>query len=274
MNNLDKINITNLKVFAYHGVFENEKKNGQDFFINATLYLDMHKAGLSDDLSLSVNYGEVCEFITNTLCEKNFDLIEAAATYTTTKLLINYPKIVQVDFELCKPHAPVGLPFENISVKISRKWHKVYVAVGSNLGDIKEIINTALSSIKENTFIKSTACSTLITTKPYGYVDQPDFINGAICFYTLYTPNELLDYLHTLEANAKRVRNIHWGPRTLDLDILFYDDLIMYTKDLIIPHPEIEKRDFVLIPMNELNPYLIHPVLNKSIKELYSLLLA
>ena len=85
---------------------------------------------------------------------------------------------------------------------------------------------------------------------------------------TILTANELLELLLSIEKEAKREREIHWGPRTLDLDLLFYDDLILDTKKLTIPHPELHKRGFVLEPMAQLNPYFRHPILNMRIKEL------
>ncbi len=268
MHNLDIITIKNLRVFAHHGVFIEEKENGQDFFVSASLYIDTYDAINTDDINNALNYGEVCEYITKILSQKSYNLIEAAAENTIFSILKHFPQIQKIDFELSKPHAPVGLPFENISVKMTRMWHKAYIALGSNMGDSKLYIEEAINSMKNNTNIKDINVSNLIITKPYGYTQQPDFLNCALCLYTLYTPHQLLSFLQTLETNAKRVRDIHWGPRTLDLDILFFDNLTMHTKDLIIPHPEIEKREFVLAPMNELNPYLIHPLLGKSIKEL------
>ena len=82
-------------------------------------------------------------------------------------------------------------------------------------------------------------------------------------------PEELLIVLHSIEANANRVREVHWGPRTLDLDILFYDDEIYVSKDLIIPHVDMENRDFVLRPMCQIAPYYMHPVFRKSMKQMY-----
>lgn len=110
--------------------------------------------------------------------------------------------------------------------------------------------------------------SDLAETEPYGYTEQDKFINGCIGIDTLKTPEELLEYLQGLENNAGRERIVHWGPRTLDLDILLYDDIVIHGDHLTIPHPEIPKRSFVLEPLVQIAPYERHPVLNKTILEL------
>ena len=107
----------------------------------------------------------------------------------------------------------------------------------------------------------------------YGGVEQDEFLNGALRVRTLLCPEELLDRLHVLEQAADRKRIIHWGPRTLDLDILFYDNEIIDTEVLHVPHIDMENRDFVLKPMVEIAPYLRHPVLNLTMEQLLKKLL-
>jgi len=104
--------------------------------------------------------------------------------------------------------------------------------------------------------------------------EQDDFVNGVFYIRTLLTPEELLQEIGEVEKKLNRVRNLHWGPRTIDVDILFYDDEIWHSKDLTIPHPEIAKRDFVLAPLCEIDPYLVHPVYHKTMKDMYEELLA
>ena len=110
--------------------------------------------------------------------------------------------------------------------------------------------------------------SDYLVTEPYGGVEQDVFLNGALKLRTLLTPEELLDRLHELEQAAHRERIVHWGPRTLDLDILLYDQMIIDTPVLHVPHIDMENRNFVLIPLTELAPYYRHPVLNKTISQL------
>ena len=266
---MDEIRIENLKIYAYHGVYEEENKTGQDFFVNATLYTDTRKAGKTDDLSCSVDYGEVCHFINDYIKNHTYQLIETVAEQTAQQILQKFPLLKKVDLEIRKPEAPIGLPFESVSVKIERGWHLAYVALGSNMGDKEGYIKTAVDALKENGNIRQIRASSLIWTAPYGEVqNQEDFLNGMLELETLYTPTELLTVLHELEQNANRVRTIHWGPRTLDLDIIFYDDLVMDTKELTIPHCDMQNREFVLKPLCELAPYKRHPLLGKRVEEL------
>lgn len=266
---MDCIRIRNLEVFGHHGVYREENKLGQKFIVCADLYMDTRTAGLSDDIEQSVNYGEVCKLINKHMREKTFYLIEAAAEDLAKAILLKFDRIERVELEVKKPWAPIGLPIEEVSVKIDRKWHDAYIGLGSNMGDKWDNINEALKKMSLDDDIKVMEVSTLIETRPYGYEEQDDFLNGAVHITTLYSPAELLKCLSEFENLAGRKREIHWGPRTLDLDILFYDDIILDTRELTIPHFDMINRDFVLKPLNEIAPWLRHPVLNKTVAQLY-----
>lgn len=265
---MDMIKITNLEIFAHHGVFPEETRDGQNFYINAKLYLDCRKAGQTDDLEQSVNYGEVCHFMTKYLKEHTFLLLESAAEHMTEQLLLEYPLLRSVEFEICKPHAPIGLPFDNVSVTVQRGWHTAYLSVGSNMGEKEVYIKEAVEKLQQHPQITSVQMSQLIVTKPYGGVEQDDFVNGAIKLETLLTQQELLAFLHEMEHQANRKREIRWGPRTLDLDIIFYDKLVYEDEDLIIPHVDMENRTFVLKPLAELCPNYRHPILQKTVTQM------
>lgn len=265
---MDEIRIENLEVYAGHGVFEEENAQGQPFFVNAVLYTNTREAGLQDDLNLSTHYGEVSRLINNFLKENTFQLIEAAAEHTAEQVLLNFPNIQSLDLEIRKPKAPVGLPFNSISVKINRGWKKVYLGIGSNLGDKQKYVEDAIEKLKKNPEIRKVRTSELIVTEPYGGVEQDVFLNGAIELETLYTPEELLRQLQLIEKEAGRERKVHWGPRTLDLDILFYEGFISDKQHLTVPHSDMQNREFVLKPLAELCPYYLHPVLMKSVGQL------
>lgn len=265
---LDEIRIEELEVFAHHGVFPEETENGQNFYVNATLYVDVSKAGQADDLCKTVNYGEVCHFITAWMQENTFQLLESVCEKLSGELLCNYPMVTGVDLEIRKPHAPIGLPFGCVSVKVHRQWHEVYLSVGSNMGDKEAYIRNAASELDKHPLIRVEKVSTLITTKPYGGVEQDDFVNGAIKIKTVLAPEQLLDELHVIEEAADRKRELRWGPRTLDLDIVFYDKLVYESDRLIIPHVDMANREFVLKPMAEIAPNFRHPILHKTVAEL------
>lgn len=153
----DFIKITNLKVFAHHGVFPEETRDGQDFYVNAKL-LDCRKAGKTDNLSDSLNYGEVSHFITDFLQDHTYKLIESVAEQLAEAMLLSMPVLKGVEIELCKPYAPIGLPFENVSVTIERQWHEVYLAVGSNLGTRMPILRMELRNCARAKKSKMSGC--------------------------------------------------------------------------------------------------------------------
>ena len=210
----DEIRIEDLEVFANHGVFPEENTLGQKFVVSAVLFTDTRMAGKTDDLTASIHYGEVSAFITEFLQKNTYQLLERAAEELAEALLLEWDRIEKISIEIKKPWAPVRLPLKTVSVKIERGWHTAY-----------------------------------LVTPPYGVTDQPDFLNGCLKLRTLLYPYELLAELNRIEKEAGRERIIHWGPRTLDLDIIFYDDLVLEEADLCIPHVEMHKRKFVLEPL-------------------------
>lgn len=260
MNQKDCIIIENLEVFAHHGVYPEETRDGQNFYVNAYLYTDTKKAGYSDELSDSTNYGQVCQEIHDFLTKHTYKLLEAAAENLAEHILLMFPLIEKITLEIRKPHAPILLSFESVSVKIHRGWHRAFIALGSNMGDKRAYIENAVDSLKSDKKVRNVQVSTLIETKAYGGVEQDDFLNGVMMFETLYAPEQLLFRIQQEEKRALRKREIHWGPRTLDLDVLFYDDEIWDKPHLTIPHPDMKNRDFVLKPMAELAPYFVHPI--------------
>ena len=264
----DEIHVENLEVFANHGVFPEETRLGQKFLLSLTMYVDARPAGKDDCLEESVHYGEVSAFMTRWMQENTRKLIESAAEGLAEALLMNYPLLRGVTLELKKPWAPVGLPLETVSVKINRFWHTAYLGLGSNMGDKQAYLDGAVKALNEARGCEVERVSTYLVTKPYGGVEQDDFLNACLRLRTLLPPQELLDRMHDIEQAAHRERTIHWGPRTLDLDILLYDDEVLETETLVIPHPELHLREFVLRPMAEIAPWKRHPILGKTMAQL------
>lgn len=264
----DQIKITDLEVFANHGVFPEENKLGQKFLISAVLYTDTRKAGKTDDLTASIHYGEVSAFITKYMKEHTYQLLERVAETLAEEMLKSISGLCKIDLEIKKPWAPVGLPLKTVSVKISREWHTTYIALGSNIGDSETYLNEAVEKIGQIPTCTVEKVSSYLVTEPYGVTDQPDFLNACLKMRTLLYPEELLKELNRIEKEADRERIIHWGPRTLDLDILLYDDIVLEEDDLCIPHVEMHKRSFVLEPLAEIAPYKRHPVYGKTVREM------
>ncbi len=141
-----------------------------------------------------------------------------------------------------------------------------YLGLGSNMGDREDNLRQALSLLGEKGQI--TARSSVYETEPWGYTDQPNFLNMACGLRTPLAPRELLALAQGVERGLGRERAIRYGPRTIDVDILLYGDLVIDTPDLQIPHPGIPERAFVLAPLAEIAPEAEHPVLKRRIGEL------
>lgn len=144
---------------------------------------------------------------------------------------------------------------------------QAYISLGGNLGNTVEIFEQALQEIERLAGILQKK-SSLYQTAAWGNTQQPDFLNQVILIQTTLSPNKLLDTLLTIELKFGRERKEHWGPRTLDLDLLFLDDRILNKEHLTLPHPRIAERKFILIPLEEIAADWLHPVEQKTIQQL------
>ncbi|MBQ7317776.1 MAG: 2-amino-4-hydroxy-6-hydroxymethyldihydropteridine diphosphokinase [Phascolarctobacterium sp.] len=148
-----------------------------------------------------------------------------------------------------------------------------YVALGSNLGNREENLRTALKYLEANG-VQVVKVSTFIETEPYGVTDQPGFINAVCQVATELAPLELLRLLLSIEQEMGRVRLRRWGERNIDLDLLLYEDAVLESEELTLPHPDMHNRDFVLVPLAEIAPEEVHPLLGKPIFSLKNELLS
>jgi 2-amino-4-hydroxy-6-hydroxymethyldihydropteridine diphosphokinase len=145
--------------------------------------------------------------------------------------------------------------------------HKVFVGIGTNLGDRHKNIEDAFKNLQFYS-LRIIKKSPVYETEPYGLKEQPNFLNCIVEIEVEESPEELLKNFLKIEKEMGRERKIPWGPRIIDLDILFYDDLVIDEENLKIPHPDIKNRFFVLKPLLDIAPDFIHPVLKRTIKEL------
>ena len=147
---------------------------------------------------------------------------------------------------------------------------KAYLCLGSNQGDSKALITAAIRLIADLPGCKLLRSSHLLETEPYGMIYQPRFWNQIVELETELEPHNLLHQTQEIELRLGRIRTIKWGPRLIDIDILLFDDKVIQDSELIVPHPDFQRRDFALKLLCELIPDYIHPIINKTIAELYA----
>lgn len=142
----------------------------------------------------------------------------------------------------------------------------VYLGLGTNIGDRKRNLRAAIKAMAPGARVE--AESRVYETPAWGYKDQPDFLNMVVKAETGLQPDDLLAYLKRIERRLGRIATFRWGPRLIDIDILFYGDGVWNSSGLIIPHPRLHERAFVLVPMMDIAPDLVHPVLGQTIRQL------
>ncbi len=267
---MNEIKIDKIKFKANHGVFEFEKENGQYFYLSINIKTNFEETLFDDNLNNTIHYGYISEDAIKFLQENTFDLIETAIYRLSDFLFSKYNKIDELELEIFKPNAPVELDFKNISVKIKHKKTKVYISLGSSIGDLNKYFDDAIKMLKKTRGIYCLKESQRYSSLPLGGVAKEEFLNSVVEIETILTPAKLLKILNNIENKLDRKREIKWDDRTIDLDILFYGNQIISKENLIIPHPEIENRDFVLKPLLDLNKNLRNPINNKRILDIYN----
>lgn len=268
LNDETKIIIEDLEIFANHGLYD-EELNGQLFNLSFVLKGNFKKAAELDDINLTINYDEFCGFANQTFKKKRFKLLESAIYFLAKQLILKFDQIKGIKIIAYKKNAPLKskASLKCAKIELALNWHTAFIGLGSNLGNKLKNIETAINKLKNSEGVKLKKVSTIIETEAYGR-KMDNFLNCVVEIETFLNPFQLLRLTSSIEVELKRTREIKWGPRTIDLDILFFDDLVLTTTELTIPHYDIKNRDFVLKPMAELCPNLIHPVINKSMIDL------
>lgn len=265
---MDYLHIKNLEIFAHHGVFPAEKELGQKFVISLELGYDMTRAATELDLEASVHYGILSQQLTDWFQETSEDLIETVAYKLVDRIFSHYPIVQDISLTLKKPWAPVHLPLETCAISLHRKKETVFIGLGSNMGNKVGNLKTAIEHL-EKAGLTITKQSIILQTEPWGGVEQEDFANQVLQVETWWTAEKLLETLLTIELEMGRVREVHWGPRIIDLDLLLFGQETHYSDNLILPHPYLAERAFVLESLNEIAPHFIHPILQKPLRQLY-----
>jgi dihydroneopterin aldolase/2-amino-4-hydroxy-6-hydroxymethyldihydropteridine diphosphokinase len=255
----DRIVIRGLVVTTVVGVLPHERVIAQPLQIDLELFVNLRDAGRTDELSDTANYGDVAGRVAALVREAKDELLERLAD-RVGELVLAVDRVEAVDVTITKLRPPIPEILESVSVRIRREprdydlvdrdSHCAIVALGSSLGDRAKYLRQAVSS-----FSDVQAMSQVFETDPVGGPDGQDpYLNMVLVVRTTLDPYAFLRRCRQIEAQALRQRVVHWGPRTLDVDVLFYDDIHVDDPHLTIPHPRYAERRFVLAPLAEVAP--------------------
>lgn len=262
---MNKIEIRGLEFCACHGVNPDEKTAPQKFIVDADIKTDFYAAAKNDDISGTVNYAKVCKAIAAAVQGNVFNLIERLAYECAFCIMENFQRAEAVTLTVKKPEAPMSRKFDYVAASVALERNSVYLSLGSSVGDKKAYLDGAVRLLNGVRGVKVERVSSYITSKPYGGAAKNDFLNCAVKISTVLSPENLLCEIHLIENGLGRVRDLRWGDRTIDIDIIFFGDKIIKSRNLTIPHADYKRRSFVLTPLMEIADGFICPDTGKPL---------
>lgn len=256
---MDTILVDDLRVMCVIGALPHERESAQPLRVDLAVGVDLSDAGRTDELDDTVHYGLLAERVTEMAEASKFVLLERFAA-EVADVVLAFDRVERVEVTVTKLRPPVPTPLATTGVRIVRtraeatstplNSHTAIVALGSNLGDREGYLRLAVNELGN-----VVACSDVYETEPIGGPDaQGAYLNMVAVVDTSLDPFAFLRRCRRIEALALRQRVVHWGPRTLDVDVLFFDDMRIDTPELVVPHPRINERRFVLAPLSEVAP--------------------
>ncbi len=265
----DHISLRGMEFYSYHGVLAEEQTLGQRFIVDLELYLDLARPAKSDFVEDTVNYALVYEEVKRIVEQERMELIETLAQRIADRILGKF-LCHMVRVVVHKPQAPIPGIFTDVSVSVERKAElvQVFLSLGSNLGKRGYNLREGLRHLSSHPGIELGAESYIYESEPWGVENQPPYWNMAVEIKTNLSPGELLRVCQDTEKALGRMREEHWGARTLDVDILLYGEQIIVQPELTVPHPYLKERAFVLVPLLEIAPELKLPT-GEALHELH-----
>ncbi len=272
---LDQIRLVGVTARGHHGVFPEERRDGQDFTVDVVLHLDTTKAAATDDVADTVHYGDLAVRIAEVIRGEPVDLIETLAARVAASCVASpdCAGVVTVDVAVHKPQAPITEPFSDVVIAIRRDRADLLpvpsqdalaqrpdepvtavLALGTNLGDREATLRAAVAGLRDIPQLWESAVSPVVETDPVGGPEQPNFLNAVVLVTTGLSARELLAACQAIEDGQGRERIVRWGPRTLDVDVIRYGDVLSSDPLLELPHPRAGQRAFVLAPWLAVDP--------------------
>ncbi len=257
-SDFDQIMIEGMTFRTLIGVLEHEKVHPQPVVVDLSMFVMPVQASRTDRLEQSISYAAAYERISQIIETEHFNLVERLAGCIAEQLLLDHETLMALTVTVKKPKAPLPGPFNHAGVTLTRSRGdfglstQVDLSLGSNLGDRLDTLRQAVRLLAGHPEIELVASSSVYETTPVGLVDQPDFLNLVARIRTTLDPFRLLAVCQEIESGFGRQRLIRWGPRTLDIDLLTYGHLITHSARLTLPHPRMQERAFVQVPLHEL----------------------
>lgn len=293
---LDQISVEGIRAEGFHGVLATERKTGQLFTADVVAHVNTRAAAAKDALDRTVNYSDIADRVAEVLAGDPADLLESLAE-RCARVVLEMDGVEAVDIAIHKPQAPLHVEFADVVVRIRRDLHSgslwadkrigssagashdpldgplardvfderplqpvnAVIALGGNLGSVEPTLRAAVRLLDRTAGIHVLGTSALVRSAAVGGPPQPDYYNAIVLVETALAPRELLNACQGVEVVHGRERTVANGPRTLDVDIISYDQLVGASADLTLPHPRAHERAFVLVPLADLDPNITLP---------------
>lgn len=249
---MDKIVLSNLEFYGYHGYFPEENVLGQRFKVSIEAYGELSLSHTSGDLDDTVSYVDIFDVVKEVFYSKKYKILEQLGYDIGKAIIAKFFRIKSVQVLVMKPEVPIPVTCDYFGIQQEIKRETIaYLGLGSNLGDREGYLNSAIHQLDFHKEIEVTKTSKVYETDPFGYEDQGMFLNMVVEVKTSLSPRALLKYCNHIESNLLRQRDVKWGPRTIDVDILTYEDYTSDEEILTLPHPGVTQRAFVLLPLKD-----------------------
>jgi dihydroneopterin aldolase/2-amino-4-hydroxy-6-hydroxymethyldihydropteridine diphosphokinase len=249
----DRVSVKNLCLHGYHGVLPEEAKLGQRFYVDLDCVLDLEPCAEADDYSKTICYASLCDLAAEISARGPYRLIETLADRIARAVLGRFQPVREVIVKVRKPSAPISAKLDHVGVTITRKRrHRVGFSLGSNLGDKSANLRSALAHLNALEGLEVDRVSQFYKTAPWGKEDQDWFVNACATGWTTLHPLSILKAIKGIELRIGRIPAERWGPRIIEVDLLFVDDLQIKTTQLTLPHRELFNRAFFLVPLAEI----------------------
>jgi len=256
----DRIRLRGLRVHGHHGVLPAERELGQAFVVDADLEVDTRLAAETDTVAHTVDYAVLARTLAGIVGGGPVNLLETLAARLADACLADR-RVIAAEVTVHKPAAPVPLPVSDVAVTVRRvgKLRPVVLALGSNVGDRLAHLRLAVDVLAAGPRLVAVRDSPVYETEPVGGPPQEAYLNAVVLARTELGPREVLALAQEAEQAAGRVRDVRWGPRSLDVDVISYGDLVVADETLTLPHPRAAERAFVLAPWHDLDPDAVLP---------------